>query len=494
MIPRAIRRALATAGLAWPLLSAAPPAAASDLPPIGCVQALRRARIDTTAELSAVARRRLEAAAAIPGCELPALSELLQSLFAARAPGSAPDPETEAIGQRLARRLEDPAVAVPPGMFHYLAAASFSAAQDRMVLAALRARRDRSEASGPGLGRAERIELLGAIFDLELDLDQREEAHATLDRLRDLADSDLWRWRALELDFDLGRWDELLAVVGDLRASGVTAPFLDQLELLGLAHLGRYDEVATKLDRLLPAGPPPPGIDASAVPGREGGTGTALPAPEPDPDRAIAVAMAVQAGWALRDAGRDADAERIFRRAYAADPDHFHLREILQQLYAGPEERAAFAAEESERRSRVTNPDALYEEGTQLLAAGDPASAYDLLARAAPAIEGARLGDAPWYNLGLAAYELKRWREAADAFAHAAQVNPERPESHFQRGLALYFLDRCAEAVPALRRALELAPAKYKAHYYLAECLARLGEPADAARERELYHHAVPHR
>ena len=485
------------------LAPAAAGAAGPGLPPIECVQALRRARIDATTKLDATARARLEAAATIPGCELPALAQLLESLrtSAAGAPEAAAAPDTLALERRLAHKLEDPATAVPPGMFRYLAAARSSEEQEERLLSALSTRRDRAASAGSALPRGELVELLSASLDLERDLHREPEAHDTVTRLMELDDSVRWRWLALEIDFDLERWDELATLIGTLRTKGDTSESIDRLEVLALAHLGRFDEMLDRIGHLAPA------PDAAAAAGQSRAMRPVQEVGEEDAatasgnDRVVArrdpayasfIGLLVQSGWALRDAGRDADAERVFRRALAADPDNGNLREILLHLYANAEERATYAAQEAERRSRVTNPDALYEEGTQLLAAGNAAGAYDLLARAAPAIEGARLGDAPWYNLGLAAYELKRWQEAADAFAHAVAINPARPESHFQRGVALFFLDRCTEAVPVLRRALELAPGKYKAHYYLAYCLSRLGREGEAARERELYHRSAP--
>jgi tetratricopeptide (TPR) repeat protein len=494
----AIRRWAFAAGLGV-LAPSTALAAGPGLPPIECVQALRQARIEAAAQLGETARTRLEAAAAIPECELPALSQLLQSLRDGAAPDAAPGPDVVALEQRLAHRLEDPATTVPPGMLRYLAAAASSPAQNELVLTALQTRRRRIASAGAELSRDQEIELLSAILDLEEDLKRPEEAHDTVFRLLELDDSALWRWQALELDVDLERWDELASLIPKLRSLVESSDPLDRLEVLALAHLGRFDEMLARIERLKPvrnaAASAPHAVLLVDGVGQEDAataTGSDRVANRNEPEFASYVGLLVQAGWALRDAGRDADAERVFRRAHDADPDNGNLREILLHLYASAEERDTFAAQEAERRSRVTNPDALYEEGTQLLAAGDAAGAYDLLARAAPAIEGGRLGDAPWYNLGLAAYELKRWQEAADAFAHAAAINPARPESEFQRGVALFFLDRCNEAVPVLRRALELAPDKYKAHYYLGDCLARLGRNDEAARERQLYHRAAP--
>src|SRR5690606_32025910 len=113
-------------------------------------------------------------------------------------------------------------------------------------------------------------------------------------------------------------------------------------------------------------------------------------------------------------------------------------------------------------------------------------TAIGLLERAAPALGGGVYAEPSWYNLGLAAYKLERWRQAADAFGRAAELNGDRAETHFQRGVALHRAGDCAAAIPAL----ELAPGKHQARYYLGRCHEALGNAEAARRELELYRKA----
>jgi tetratricopeptide (TPR) repeat protein len=160
---------------------------------------------------------------------------------------------------------------------------------------------------------------------------------------------------------------------------------------------------------------------------------------------------------------------------------------VLLHLYGTAEERAAAAAANASRRQEESDPLALFEEGSDLLGAGDAAGARELLARAAPELGDSHYAEPAWYNLGTAAFKLERWGEAAEAFAQAIAVNGERTESHWKRGIALFHLERYADAVVALKRTLELQADKRDAHYYLASCYQQLGDRTAAARESALF-------
>ena len=198
--------------------------------------------------------------------------------------------------------------------------------------------------------------------------------------------------------------------------------------------------------------------------------------------------LLTEVAWHLRDAGRDAEAERLFRRALTFAPDSPELHAVLLYLYSTEEERQAHAATLEEKWQRVTDPRALLDEGTQRLAAGDAAGALDLLRRAA---QGYPDLEAPWYNLGIAAFKLHDWSTAEAAYRRAAELNPGRADSAFFRGVALLQLERCREAVEVLLRALELDPGRVDAHYHLAVCYQKLGDAEAAARHRRLYAEAA---
>jgi len=450
---RAARLALALA-----LLPAG--ARAAELPPVACVEAVRGARIAAATSGPGAVRGRLEEALALPGCELPALVELVSWLRSG---------EQQVVGddllRRLTQRLEDPMVLPPAGLVGSLALLPASPEQSVELLTALEKRRARIEARQPPPSAAEREELLVGIADLQTRLERPADARATLALLLDLRPYEGWRWRALHLDLRLERWSDAARGIETLLAEpAAPAEYLRSLYVTTLARLGRYEQMLAEIERL-----------------------PAAAAPLPDEPGSPRVELLVDAAWALRDAGRDAEAAAVFRRALAVDRDAEEVRAALLHLYGSAEEIAAARAEVAARREQEEDPQALYEEGTALLAAGDASAAHPLLARAAPGLAGTAFAEAAWYNLGLAAYKLNRDAEAARAFEQASSLAPTRADPHFRRGLALHRAGRCAEAIAPLARAVELEPELAAAHYYLGECLAMSGDEAGAARARERY-------
>jgi tetratricopeptide (TPR) repeat protein len=435
----------------------APARAAETLPPPACVEALRAARIAGEKGEAEAERRGVEAASALAGCELPASAELLRLLRA----GALPPEAGPGIRARLAERIADPATPVAPGVLAYLGRLDRDREELELLATALERRIESAQRSGRALAAAEREEIDAVLFPIQQRLERTEAARETIDRLLASADPAPWLWPALALDLELERWSSAATLLERMLATAGAPRELERLYLETLAHLGRHDEIAARIEKIAAA--------ATAE------------------DREWVVTMLVGAAWEARDAGRDREAEAMFRRALALDPEHAQARLALLHLYGSAEERAAHESAVAARRDSEQDPQALFEEGSALLAAGDAAASIGLLERAAPALAGGAYAEPAWYNLGLAAYKLERWRQAADAFGRAAELNPERVETHFQRGVALHRAGACAEAVPALERALELAPSKYQARYYLGKCHEALGDAEAARRELELY-------
>ena len=254
-----------------------------------------------------------------------------------------------------------------------------------------------------------------------------------------------------------------------------------------LAHLGRYDEMLVQLEALAPPPPTPETLAARERPNADGvGKPLVLPSSSSLPPTGFASLLASSA-WALRDAGRDDEAAKLFRRVLVYAPEDKEAQQVLLHLYGTAEERAAAAAANAARRQEESDPLALFEEGSDLLGAGDAAGARELLARAAPGLGDTHYAESAWYNLGTAAFKLERWEESARAFAEAIAVNGERTESHWKRGIALFHLGQWRDAVAELQRTLALSPDKHDAHYYLASCYQQLGDAAAAARESALF-------
>ncbi len=468
---------------------AALPQSAS-LPPIACIEATRAARIASDRGDSALARQRLEAALDLPGCELAALTRLVSML---RDSADAPARFAE-LRDRLVGRLRDPAIEIPDGLLAQLTEAPAQPADDELLLDALAARRTATAAAAHAAstaahaGAAQLAELLQAIGELELRLGRDAAARATFGQLLELAPNDRLRWRVLMVDVDRGDWQSAEALLVPMIADPEAPEMLRYLHATALAHLGRLDELLVLLDQLAPPPPTPRSSPSEpSYPTAELAAAQAL-SDALDPENSGGFAgLLLRTAWALRDAGRDADAATLFRRALIYAPDSAQAHGALLHLYGTDEERAEAAAAAENRRSQETDPQRLFEEGSDLLGAGDAAGARSLLARAAPELAGSTYAEPAWYNLGTANFKLERWAEAADAFAQALAVNPDRPEGLWKRAIALYHLERCSEAVPLLRAILERDPAKRDAHYYLSGCYVKLGDAAAAARESAIF-------
>jgi tetratricopeptide (TPR) repeat protein len=455
---------LAALGLALPAAARAA-APAGDLPPIACVTAVRASRVARMNGDAAGARQQLDAAIDLPGCSLPALSEALSLMRA----GGYTEERAALLRKQLRERLADPATEVPDGLLTMIAMVPGGESEDQLLLETLQ----RRLAAIDGRGGAPLVELLRVVADLQERLRLPTAALTTLRRLMSVAPDDGLRWRVVMLSMAQRDW----AGAADLLSHMVDAPEapqrLREIYATALAHLGRYDEMVRQIDKLQP------GAAVMAV----------RPGELPEP---VYLGLLLDAGWALRDAGRDREAEAMFRRVLALDPDQQEAQLVIGHLYGTPEERAAQAAAVAAKRATMTDPLPLFEQGSDLLGAGDTKGAFELLARAAPQLGGTDYAEPSWYNLGTAAFKLERWADAADAFALAIAVNGNRAESHYTRGIALFHLEKCADAVVALKRTLDLAPDRKDAHYYLAGCYAKLGDAAAAARENAIFN-AKPH-
>ena len=450
------------AGLpAGPLRAAgAPHGARTGLPPVECVRLLRQARIarmegDPAAELA----RLHHAADAFPDELAPTLA-LLE--YHRRHP--LPEAEQNRLEARLRHHLADPDHPLPLAVLRQITA---DAATGDDLLDRLAVYLEHRAAEGG----EETDALLTTLSNVQVRLGRDADAAATLKRLLDRTPGLEFAWRLYVLDAKLERWKAALEIANaypELRES------LGARYVTLLARAGRLDAARAELERLCAAG-------VSANGGAPVAAATQLPlAGEPGGLTGLTEDLA----WRYRDAGRDKEAEALFREALAASPDDAQLEAVLLNLYSSGEERREYAASVAESWKEETDPQALLDEGTQRLAAGDDQKAFDLLRRAAPSFPKL---EAAWFNLGMAAERLERWSTVADALGHAAELNPDRAATFFFRGLALVHLERCKDAVPALERALELDPSKGQAHYYLAGCYRDLGKAQAAERERRLY-------
>ncbi|WP_456473232.1 tetratricopeptide repeat protein [Desulfolithobacter sp.] len=117
--------------------------------------------------------------------------------------------------------------------------------------------------------------------------------------------------------------------------------------------------------------------------------------------------------------------------------------------------------------SEAIDLEELYRRAVDLHQAGDCASAADLYEQLLGMIPQA----APvYYNLGLARYELELYREAAEAFHRAVELNREDVDSWYNLGLALKQCHEFSRAEEAYLKALALHPKDAEVLYNLACC------------------------
>lgn len=449
---RALRIGLLLIVAATAAAGAAEPA---PLPPPECVRMLRDARLagmrgDATDEIEILraARRRFPA-------ELAPLHALLE--LHRRQP--LPDAERQELQATLAERLEDPEGGLPLAMLQRLAVDD---GLGEGLLALILAQLER-RVGDPAEADFETLELKA---ELEQRLGKLEAAAATLE--------ELWRRTPtvglplVELYTELERWPDVARVLRSMIDDGARA--LRGRYVLALSRAGAVDELLRQID---------------VWAGEEVGMMQGEPSTRELLDIETLGRWLTLAAWNLRDAGRDEDAERLFRRLLRADPENAEARAALLYLYASAEEQADEAAALAQRWEQETDARTLFDEGTQRLTSGDAAGAIELLRRAAPQLPDL---EAAWYNLGLAAYRLEEWDTAESALGRAAELNPERADTVFFRGLALVELGRCADAIGALEQALALDPERTLAHYHLYRCYQDLGDTAAASRHFALYH------
>ena len=427
---------IALAAAAWLAAAAAP-----GLPAEGCVRLLREARIEAAAgrkdEAQALVRRALE--------EYP--SEGLPAVVYVQLMRDASPEAAAAARKALAERLARPDATLPVTAIRFLTDDPRITTDEMKILGdAVRAARTRTP---------DDPKLLETAYRLAARQEDKAEALSIVDAQLALKETRELLSRRFILLRGLGRWDDAVAAGRRLVAVSPKDVFA-RLEIAScLARAGKLDDAKAELTALLPEKVP------------------------------FAASTLVSLGWSFRDAGRDADARWCFEKALALDPENTTAKDAIRLALATPQERLAAGATSDSRWAGETDALKLFNEGSKRLAAGDAASAYDLLQRAVAA--DTHIDDVWHYNLAMAAIRLQKWPQAEGALRTAIQANPDRPLAHLQLGRVLEAQGKCASALEPLKRSLALRSDLVEAHFYLYKCHTALGDEAAAQQELKTY-------
>lgn len=424
--------------------------ALASLPPPECVRMVREGRIAGMADRAAEARETLaRAMEACPG-EVSPIVALLDHYRRFETPAA----DVARLRLALSEWLADTDREIPAGTLEFLVE-NPDATQDelRLIVDSLQSRLA-ARPEDPGLLRAELV--------LRLRLEEAGKAHVAVRKALEVQEDRALVFECLELDRERGDWEE---AVGHLRKLVEENPAIYRMALIeALGKAGKFDEIMPQVELVREQ------IDVYY--GAAGTFGHLL----------------VDVAWSLRDQGRDAEAEAVFRRVLDLDAENQDARRAILYLYSSDEERRAHEAHLAERWSEETDPYQLLTEGANKLASQDFEGAYELLRRAA---EGLPDSEQAHFNAGLAAARLEKWSEAAGALGRAIALNPGRAESYLNHGIALQYLESYPQAIEALETALEMQPDLIQSHYYLYVCYRNTGDAEAAARHLARYNEAA---
>ena len=193
-------------------------------------------------------------------------------------------------------------------------------------------------------------------------------------------------------------------------------------------------------------------------------------------------------GLRLHQAGRLAEAERIYRQLLSMDArqaDGLHLLGMIEYQSG----RRDAAVELIRKAIAIDKTQAPYHSnlGTILQAQGKLEEAAEYY-RSALALQP-QLAEAH-YNLGNAFHAQDKLEDAAACYERALALRPDLAEAHYNLGNALQAQDKLAEAVACYERALALDPAKYEARHNLGNALQAQGKVEDAM---ECYQQVLSH-
>ena len=181
------------------------------------------------------------------------------------------------------------------------------------------------------------------------------------------------------------------------------------------------------------------------------------------PDRAV---VQWAHGQALREAGRDAEAEVALDRAMELVPDEPRFARDLMRLYLDRDEVAAAQSVLEDRfAAEARSPERWFLRAKLAAEAGEDEGAVALYDSALVA-SGERMAEA-WLNRGAALRRLGRFEDALASYRTALREREKYPEAWFNIGVGLSESGDRQGAIEAYRHSLEIEPNQPKAWFNL---------------------------
>src|SRR6516165_8702140 len=190
------------------------------------------------------------------------------------------------------------------------------------------------------------------------------------------------------------------------------------------------------------------------------------------------LASAFSQALALHQAGRLAEAEKIYGQILKVQPNHFDSLHLVGVIYA---QRGNHV--ESVRQIDLAlkiNPKAAYAHNNRGLALQKLKRLDDALASYDKAIALKPDSAEAFTNRGLALQELKRLDDALASYDKAIALKPDYAEAFYNRGLALQKLNRLDDALASYDKAIALKPGYAEAFYNRGSALQELNRLDDA--------------
>jgi Flp pilus assembly protein TadD len=181
-----------------------------------------------------------------------------------------------------------------------------------------------------------------------------------------------------------------------------------------------------------------------------------------------------ESGRSHHQAGRLAEAEKIYRQVLARQPNHADALNLLGVL-AVQVGQSQLAVELIRRATAICSTNAFYHGNlgnalTELGQLDQAIASYRQAVRLQP--ESADVH----YNLGIALQRKGQLDEAIAAYRRAVRINPDYSEAHYNLAIAFKDARRLDEAIASYRQTIRLKPDDARTHNNLALALLTRGD------------------